>query len=284
MAPTSDLVVHPSNADQAKAWGGDEGAYWAAHADAFDESLRDYRAAFRAAAEVHATDRVLDVGCGTGETTRDAARAASRGGALGVDLSAAMLEVARQRAEAEGLDNVEFVQADAQLHPFEAAAYDVVISRTALMFLGDPVAGLANLARATRPGGRLVALVWQPITANEWIAEIAGALSSGRPMQPPPPDAPGPFSMSDPDRTGRLLAEAGWSQARSEQVNARMYFGPDVETAHAFVVGLMGWMLQGLDDDARQRPLEALRDSMRAHESAEGVTYASGAWLVTARR
>ena len=284
MAPMSELVVDPSNAAQAQAWDGDEGAYWAAHADLFEASLRDYHAAFAAAAAVQPADRVLDVGCGNGQTTRDAARAAARGAVLGVDLSAAMLDVARARAMAEGLTNVEFAQADAQVHPFEPSSYDVVISRTALMFFGQPTAGLGNLARAAKPGGRLVALVWQPLAANEWIAEIAGSLSGGRPMQPPPPDAPSPFALSDPDRTRHLLTEAGWSDVECTALERRMYFGATVDEAHAFVAGLMGWMLRDRDDAARAAALDALRASMTAHLTDEGVSYASGAWLVTARR
>ena len=94
---------------------------------------------------------MLDVGCGTGQTTRDAARAASAGSALGVDLSSRMLDYARHRAAEEGVTNVTFAQADAQIHPFEPGAYDVAISRTAAMFFGDHVAAFRNIGRALRP-------------------------------------------------------------------------------------------------------------------------------------
>src|SRR5215211_6128138 len=99
------LVVDPSNAEQAQAWDGDEGAYWAAHAERFDRSVAAYHRPFMTAAAITPTDRVLDVGCGTGQTTRDAARAATAGSALGVDLSARMIDYARQQAASEGLTN-----------------------------------------------------------------------------------------------------------------------------------------------------------------------------------
>ena len=106
MTATSAVPVHPSNTEQLRAWDGDEGAYWAAHADHFDRAMAGYHDRFLAAAAHRRPDRVLDIGCGTGQTTRDAARAAGAGSALGVDLSSPMLDNARRRAAAEGLANV----------------------------------------------------------------------------------------------------------------------------------------------------------------------------------
>src|SRR5215207_4897821 len=113
MTDTSSLPVDASNAGQLRAWDGDEGAYWAAHADYFDRGLARHHQRLMAAAAIGAAERVLDVGCGTGQTTRDAARVARVGSALGVDLSAAMLAVARRRATEEGVTNIRFEQADA---------------------------------------------------------------------------------------------------------------------------------------------------------------------------
>src|SRR5688500_8407013 len=164
------LEVDPSNAEQLRAWDGAEGAYWAAHAPRFEEALARYDEPLLDAAAIRRGERVLDVGCGTGSTTRGAARRAAPGAALGVDLSAAMIEVAR-RAAAD-LAEARFEQADAQIHDFPAASFDVVLSRTGASFFGDPLAAFTNLARATRPGGRLVLLVWQEPARNEWISEI----------------------------------------------------------------------------------------------------------------
>jgi ubiquinone/menaquinone biosynthesis C-methylase UbiE len=153
MTATDAVTVDPANVEQLRAWDGDEGTYWATHADYFDRSVVEYHERLLTAAAIGDREHVLDVGCGTGQTTRDAARAASAGAALGVDLSARMLSVARSRAAEEGLTNATFVQADAQIHPFEAETYDVAISRTAAMFFGDHVAAFSNIARALRPGG-----------------------------------------------------------------------------------------------------------------------------------
>jgi ubiquinone/menaquinone biosynthesis C-methylase UbiE len=154
--------VHPSNEAQAGAWDGGEGYYWAAHHERFEASLAAYQPAFAAATRIRPGDHVLDVGCGTGVTTREAARAAPDGEAFGVDLSGRMIEVAQKLAAAEGLLNARFEQADAQVHPFPEAGFDAVVSRTGAMFFGDPQLAFANLRRALRPGGRLTLITWQP--------------------------------------------------------------------------------------------------------------------------
>jgi SAM-dependent methyltransferase len=287
MAATRVLAVDPSNADALRAWDGDDGDYWSRNERIFDGSVSRYREPFFAAAAIAPGARVLDVGCGTGQTTRDAARLARDGGAaLGVDLSSRMLDVARRRAAEEGIDNVEFLQADAQVHRFGDGRYDVAISRTGTMFFGDPVAAFANIMRALRPEGRVVLLVWQALERNHWIRDFSAALSGGRDMPTPPPDAPGPFSLSDPDRVRSLLSTAGLVDVELEGVSEPMYFGDDADDAERFVRGLgfTGFMLRDLDDEGRASALAALRASIEAHETPDGVLYASAAWIVTARR
>lgn len=283
MVETANSVwVDPSNTEQARAWDGDEGAYWAANAARFDETVAAYHRPLLDAAGIGAGDRVLDIGCGTGQTTRDAARAAVSGSALGLDLSARMIALARQLAAAEGLANVGFEQADAQIHPFEAGAFDVAISRTGAMFFGDPVAAFRNIAGALRPGGRLTLLAWQELPRNEWVRELFAALAAGRELPAPPPEAPGPFSLADPARVRRILTAAGFADVQLQSMNAPMYFGPDAEDAYRFVLGLMGWMLEGLDEAGRARALDALRATLASHDTGHGVTYDSAAWLITA--
>ncbi|MEV6578585.1 methyltransferase domain-containing protein [Streptomyces sp. NPDC051582] len=278
------LRADPSNADQAAAWDGQEGSYWAEHADRFDRAVRAYREGFLAAADVSAADRVLDIGCGTGETTRDLARQASRGRVLGVDLSAAMLRVARRRAAAEALSNAEFVQADAQIHAFPAAAFDVAVSRAGTMFFADPVAAFRNIGGALRPGGRLVQSVWQPLADNEWFLALTGALALGRPMPTPAVDAPGPFSLSDPARVRTVLGAAGFTDVRLDPRSGSMWFGEDAADAERFTLGMLGWMLDGLDEQDRRRAVDDLRATLAAHESDSGVLYASAAWIIRAAR
>jgi SAM-dependent methyltransferase len=280
----TELHVDPANAGQAQAWDGDEGAYWAGHAQHFDRAVAAYHGTFMAACRIAGGERVLDIGCGTGQTTRDAARAAGPGHALGVDLSARMIELARRLAAEEGIGNVSFEQADAQIYPLPAGSFDVAISRTGTMFFGAPAAAFANIGRALRPGGRLVMLAWQGPGPNEWVRELSGALAAGRDLPGPPPGAPGPFSLADPGRTRTLLAAAGFSDITLDALHEPMWFGSDPDDAHRFALGLLGWMLDGLDDTGRERALDALRDTVTAHASSGGITFASGAWLIRAAR
>lgn len=286
MSESGTLRVDPSNLDAYRAWDGADGAFWAAHEERFDRAVARYDEPFFTAAAIEAPDRVLDVGCGNGRTTRDAARRAARGSALGVDLSSQMIELARRRAAEEGVTNASFLQADAQVHPFDPGAFDVAISRTGSMFFGDPVAAFANLGRALRPGGRLALLTWQPLPLNHWILEFSQALAAGREMPAPPPGAPGPFSLSDPDRVRAILSSAGFGDVVLDDVREPMWFGTDTGDAYAFVraMGFAEGMLQGLDEEQREGALAALRASIEAHETGDGVVYPSAAWVVTAHR
>jgi SAM-dependent methyltransferase len=282
--PEATMQIAPTNAEQARAWDGDEGAYWAAHAERFDRSVEGYRQQFFAAAAITPGDRVLDIGCGNGQTTREAGRLATEGSALGVDLSSRMIELARRLAADDGLDNVAFEQADAQVHPFPPAAFDVAISRSGTMFFGDPAAAFGNIARAIRPGGHLTMLVWQGPEPNEWIREFAGALAAGRPRPAPPADAHSPFALADPSRVTALLTGAGFADVAIEGVETQMVFGTDADDAETFILGLLGWMLEGLDDSDRHRAVDNLRTTLAAHSTDNGVRYNSAAWIVRAAR
>jgi len=276
------IVVDRGNAAQLDAWDGDEGAYWAANADRFDRSIAGHHAAFMAAVEVKPGEVVVDVGCGAGQTTIEAAISAGGAPALGVDLSHELLDVARRRAAGAGVATASFVRADAQVHDFDAGAADVVLGRTSAMFFSDHAAAFSNLRGALERGGRMVLLTWQPLDANEWLRIIGTALSPVGPPRLPPPGA-GPFSLSEPDHIAALLGSTGFGEVDVAPSVAPMHFGADAEDAVQFILGLQGWMLQGLVDDARRRAVDALHAACTAHETPQGVTFTSAAWIITAR-
>jgi SAM-dependent methyltransferase len=278
-------LADTTNADMLAAWDGDEGAYWAAHAQTFDEGLTRLHRRFMAAAGIGARDRVLDIGCGNGQTTRDAARHAASGSVLGIDLSSRMLDVARQCANDEGVDNARFVHGDAQIYPFDDASFDVAISRMGAMFFGDPHAAWANIARAIAPGGRLALLTWQTLARNEWVLAIRTAFAAGRDLPAPPPDAPSPFSLADPDRVHMLLSKAGFADINLEPVEDAMFFGATADAAYDFISNqsFAQFMLRDLDDATRAKALAELRASVDAHTTADGVFYPAAAWAITAR-
>jgi SAM-dependent methyltransferase len=180
--------------------------------------------------------------------------------------------------------NAAFEQADAQIHPFPEASFDLALGRTAAMFFGDKPAAFANLAHALRPGGQLALLVWQPASRNEWFTAFMTALAASRDLPQPPPDGPNPFSMADPETVRGLLATAGFIAVRFENVVEPMRFGAHADDAHPFVLGLLGWMLHGLDETDRRAAEESLRLTLEQHQSDAGVHYGSAAWLITARR
>jgi SAM-dependent methyltransferase len=276
------LVADPSNADMVGAWDGKEGAFFATHAERVDQSLANAHRPFLAAAAIRPDERVLDVGCGTGESTRDCARAAVNGAVLGVDLSSEMLAFARRIATAEGLGNVEFRHADAQIYPFDRGGFDVVVSRLGSMFFGDPVAAFTNLRYALRPGGRLALLTWQGMAENEWLTEFRRAMADGRDVPAPPSDAPSPLALSDPKRASAILGAAGFTDISFKGLHEPMRFGSTADDAFGFVSAQLGWMLDGLDDDGRNRALDALRTSIAGHTEEGGVFYGSATWIIQA--
>jgi SAM-dependent methyltransferase len=273
-----------ANAEQAAEWDGPAGAHRTRYAAVFDAESRPHNERFRAAAGVAPADHVLDVGCGTGQSTRDAARAAVAGSALGVDLSAEMLEHARRISRDEGLGNVSFEQADAQVHAFPAGSFDVAISRFGSMFFADPVAAFGNIGRALRPGGRLVLMVWQARERNAWSTAIRAAIAGDADVPPPP--AGGPFSLGDPDVAGRILAAAGFTEASFADVHEPVYYGPDAEVASGVVRGLRSTkdLLAGMDAVQAASALDRLRATLAAHQTGAGVYFDARAWIIAARR
>ncbi|CAL9356016.1 2-methoxy-6-polyprenyl-1,4-benzoquinol methylase, mitochondrial [Actinosynnema sp. ALI-1.44] len=278
------VPVDPTNSDQFTAWDGDQGGFWADHADRFDGGAARYHERLLDAARIDPADRVLDIGCGTGKSSRDAARRAARGHVLGVDLSSKMIAVARRRAEREGVANVAFEQADAQVHPFPEAAFDVVISRHGVMFFGDPDKAFANIARALRPGGRMALLTWQPLARNEFASTFRTLFADGKPLPEPPAGAPHPFSLSDPDRVRALLTGAGLTDVELHAVSEPVWLGDDVADALAFITARQAAQLAELDEAARARVVEAAREDMARHCDEHGVRYASAAWIVQATK
>jgi SAM-dependent methyltransferase len=276
-----------ANVEEAKYWNTTESRHWVEYQDRHDAVLAPLDAPLLAAAGISAHDRVLDVGCGCGATTRATARAATAGDATGIDLSAAMLERARALAEKEGLGNVGFQQGDAQVHPFDGAAFDVVISRFGVMFFADPTAAFANLARATREHGRLVFVCWQGFPRNDWIfVPAAAALTHVPPPDPGSPDDPGPFSFADPDRVRSNLSAAGWHDVDMQEVNEQLPLGDDVDEALTFTLGirLFRRLFTDVDEATVGRAIAAVRDALRAYETPDGVLLGSAAWLVSATR
>jgi SAM-dependent methyltransferase len=252
----------------------------------YDAELVRYHERLWEALDIRPGDRVLDIGCGTGQTTRDAARAASPGTALGIDVSGGMLAQARQQAETDGLRNVSFVQADAQAHAFPPEHFSLGISRFGTMFFSDPVAAFANIGRALRLGARFVQLVWQAGDRQEWDAAIRAAISSGYGSSTSAGAAADPFTLADPDVVVGVLTAASFTAVEVIDVREPVYYGPDADRARAAVLQLRmaKELVTGLDAASAESALDRLYATLDAHDTGDGVWFDSRAWLVIARR
>ena len=245
----------------------------------YDAELRRHNEALRRACEILPHERVLDIGCGAGQTTREAARAASAGRAMGIDTSAPMIARARERAAAEGLRNVRFEPGDAQVHPFPPQGFDVAISRFGTMFFADPLAAFRNIRAALASDGRLVMMVWQAHEANEWSVAI-----QRNPAQPS--DA---FSLADPSTVERILGAAGFAHPTFQDVREPVYYGNSVEAAFDWIgrFQVTRDTLQSLDAASAERERERLRTVLAQHYEQgagrePGVWFDSRAWIVRA--
>lgn len=267
-----------------EAWDGPEGAQWSELADGFERASTEHRAVLLRAAALSPGEDVLDLGCGNGALTLQAAGAVAPGRVLGVDLSSAMLANGRARAAAAGLANASFVQADAQVYSFEPASFDVVVSNVGAMFFDDQDAAFTNLGSALKPGGRIALLVWQVLQNNEWLTELRRALALGRDLPTPAVGTPGPFGLADPDHTRDLLARTGYGSISIEDVRPPMRVGDDVESAYSFVsrIGNTRGLLDDLSGEDRATALKNLRSILAEHATAQGVFLGAASWLVTA--
>ncbi|MGH7610367.1 MAG: class I SAM-dependent methyltransferase [Candidatus Dormibacteria bacterium] len=252
----------------------------------YDAELRLHHEVLRRAWGVQPLDHVLDIGCGSGQTTREAARMARAGRALGVDTSASAIERARELAQAQGVRNVTFERADAQVHPFPQGRFDLAISRFGTMFFADPVAAVGNAGRALRPAGRLVMMVWQDRERNDWDVAIRQSLAGPGGPAAAASAGPDPFSLADPPAVTGMLEAAGFADVTFTDVREPMYFGPDVAAALDWVRGYActSEVLNRLDPAAAARALGRLREMLAAHMNGNGVWFDSRAWVVTARR
>jgi SAM-dependent methyltransferase len=259
---------------------------WRPDHSGYDAELQRYNEVLHPAGGIQPHDHVLDIGCGTGQTTRQAARAAQAGTALGVDISAAAVERARELARAAGLDNITFEHANAQNHRFPQEHFDLAISRFGTMFFDDPGAAFANIRRALRPAGRLVMMVWQAHERNEWDLAIHRSLRAADGPVIAASEGPDPFSLADPPTVKAILAAAGFSGVTLTDVHEPVYYGPDVTAALDWVRGFTctNKLLARLDPAAATRALGRLRETLAAHLTDDGVWYDSRAWIVTARR
>ena len=247
-----------ANQEQIDYWNEKAGPKWVQMQEPLDRTIEHIGLALLDQAAIEAGQRVLDIGCGCGATTLEIARRVGpRGHVLGLDISAPMLDRARQRGEVLGFMQAAFVQADAQTHPFPPESFDLAFSRFGVMFFDDPTAAFANIRRALKPNGRLHFVCWRDIKQNPWM--LAPMMAAARHLElpePPKPDEPGPFSLAEESRIERILKDAGY---RNIKIETRDFTAPndifgDTKQATDFfmTIGPVAALLEDKDDATRQ--------------------------------
>ena len=271
-----------ANQEMHELWNGELSGAWVQTPDRYDRMLEDLGRLALDAARLQPGESVLDVGCGSGALSRAAAAVVGPAGSVtGVDISQPLLELARSRGGAQ------VVHADAQVHDFAPDAYDAVISRFGVMFFDDQVAAFANLRTATRPGGRLAFVAWQPGPMNAWVMTAIAALLAHVPLpEVPSPGEPGPFAFGDPDHVRGVLDGAGWRDVAVEGVETTLLVGGpgDVDSAMEFYEqdGFGRLLLSKADPEQRAAALAALRETVAERIGPDGLRLGAAVWLVTA--
>lgn len=296
--PTS--TIDPGNAPMRDYWSGGRGQSWVRRSVAYDGQLRPYTDALVAELAPAPGESGLDVGCGTGFTTRAlAAAVGADGSAVGVDVSPAMIAGARAAADASGVERngrPTFHVADVQVADLTALndgrPFDVIASRFGVMFFADPEAAFANLADAAAPGARLSFVCWAPPEQNPWFTEPRDAARvllesvTGTPT-PEPPDAPGPFSMADPERPIEMLGRSGWADASVHTLTNHLYLGGPgpIGSAVEFLTSGSGMAPTLAAHPALLPPVrDVLTETLAPHHDGTGVRYPASVHLVTATR
>ena len=272
------------NVEQAEAWNGASGRHFIEQRERHERMRGRLTARLLVGAQVEDGENVLDIGCGCGDVTILAARATRSGHALGADLSQIQVAEARRLAASAGVTNASFEVADAQVHPFQAAAFDLVLSNFGVMFFDDPAAAFGNLRKALRRGGRLAFLCWRTRDENPFFtvgfAEAAAALNLRE--LPGPPAA---FSLADTGRVGTLLSGAGFGGIEFARVDEPMLIGRDVDDVLEYerASPSVTELVTGLSAAQAAELTKQVRDRLVTYASPDGVVMPGAAWLVTAQ-
>jgi SAM-dependent methyltransferase len=278
---------HEGNADQIAYWNGPGGKRWSDRQAAQDMLLAPVSDILIDRIAAKPGDHILDVGCGCGGLSIALARqVAPTGSVLGIDISAPML--ARACETAPGSLPVAFALADATVHRFEPARFDLLVSRFGVMFFADPAASFANLRGALKPSGRVVFACWREPRENPWMMAPLQAVYRHVPKLPPQePDDPGPFAFASEARVTRILAEAGFHEVRLEprELSLDIANGGGLEAAvqSALEIGPASRALEGHPEEVRGAARQSVREVLTPYQRGDHVALSGSIWLVTAQ-
>jgi SAM-dependent methyltransferase len=276
------IPLSGSNKAQIDLWNGRVGEKWAAMQVSLDAMLSHATAELMARAGSVSGQRVLDIGCGTGETCTIWLDGGAK--VTGVDVSAAMLAVAADRTDGKAT----LVQGDASVWMGDAP-FDLAVSQFGLMFFDAPDAAFVSIAANVRPGGRLVFTCWRAAAENQWVTTPMGAIRDLLPASPPPvPHAPGPFALADRHRLRGILERAGFADVAINPFDFPVCFasegGVEAAVRLAMQIGPSGSALAEASKEVRAVAAERLKVAFAPHDRDGRVTLGGAIWLVEALR
>lgn len=283
--------IAPDNAEATEAWSGPLFEIFLKYRDLTTGGLGAHGEVAMQANPPRPGERVLDIGCGFGDTTlRLAELVGPEGSALGVDVSDPFIETAGKEAEEAGADNVSYLLADVQTLELPQE-FDYAFSRMGIMFFANPVAALRNIRAALAPGGRFTAVVWRRKLDNEWVhraEQIVEEYLEHPEETDEPTCGPGPFSMADADTVTEQLKIAGFEEIALQRCDLPMKVGKDLDQAVEFgmALGPAGEILRLWEDRADEvRPKIAakIRAAIAEFEQPDGVYAPASTWTFTAR-
>ena len=281
-------VGHDRNADQIAYWNGPGGEHWTERQPLQDILLAPISQILIDSAAANPGERIIDVGCGCGSTSIALAQAVAPSGfVLGIDISAPMLARARQLAP-KTLP-VDFVLADATVHPFDPASFDLLVSRFGVMFFAEPALSFANLRHALKPAGRLAFACWREPRENPMLMTPLQAAYKHVPKLPQPgPEDPGPFSFASEERVKRILREAGFVDVaivpRNLSLDIAIGRGLEAAVQGAIEIGPASRALHDHPEDVRAAAKESIREALKPFVRGESVPLPAAIWIVTARK
>lgn len=273
------------NAAEVENWNAINGQTWARFQEQLDRLVEPLgREALRVLAPAPG-ERVMDVGCGCGQTTLDiAARVGVLGAVAGFDVSTPMLEIAHARIVLEGSARPEFRRVDVQTGDLGQGLFDAAYSRFGVMFFSDPVTAFVNLRKALKPAGRLAFVCWRAFADNPWMrVPLEAALPHLPPLAPMNHTLPGPFAFSDPQRVRRILGEAGFTDVHAE--SSDMSIGGSGLDATVDLSLRMGPLGKALRENPERLSMVAgpVRQAISAFEASGAVLMPAAVWIVEAK-
>jgi SAM-dependent methyltransferase len=273
-----------TNREQIELWNGAAGSTWVEAQELLDGIFMPIEQRLVDVVSAGSPATVLDIGCGTGSTTLAIARRLGpHSRVIGIDISGPMIALAKARADREHL-TARFIRADAQVHEFEPATVDALMSRFGVMFFDDPVRAFSNLRSAAKVGAQLVVVAWRGPDENPFMTTAERAAGPLLPSMPSrQPDAPGQFAFANRERVRAILDASRWTAIDLQPLDVECTFPERELNRYVTRLGPVGMALQDADDATRARVVDAVRAAFDPYVSGSDVRFTAACWMVSAR-